>query len=202
MRESRRPAVSLWSVSPPCFVSVRYVLYPVRIWLCSLYAMYPLLERKSSLLHSRFPLCAHYPRYLPPACSRGIAAPLPLRPRTMPGKKRVRSAAGYDNQHRRSHARAVARLDRQLAPAQPTYEYHTQGPTHLELRLQPLVERRHAEAAFERFRGLALCALWRLYPGASFRPHTQDPGGQHLHPRWWRLYMNHSEHGYAVVEFA
>ena len=48
-------------------------------------------------------------------------------------KKRVRLAAGYGNQHQRSHARAAARVERQLAPAQPTYECPARGPMHLEL---------------------------------------------------------------------
>ena len=136
--------------------------------------MCPLLERKTFLFHSRFSLCVDFLGYLLPACSHGIAAPLPLRPCSTPDKKRVRSAAGYDNQRWRSHAQAAARLERRLSPAQPTYEYLTRGPTHLELRLRPPVERRrHAKAAFERFRGWALRALRGLYPGASFRPHTQ-----------------------------
>ena len=44
MREPRRPAVSLWLVSPLCLVSVRCVPYPVRVWLCSLGAAVVLLS--------------------------------------------------------------------------------------------------------------------------------------------------------------
>ena len=42
MCQPRRPAVSLWLVSPLCFVSFLYVLCLVRVWLLSLYAMRPL----------------------------------------------------------------------------------------------------------------------------------------------------------------
>ena len=112
----------------------------------------------------------------------------------------MRLAVGYNNQRRRSPAQAAARLERQLAPARPTYEYLARGPMCLELRLTPPVERQHAETAFECFRGWVLRTLRPHYPGASFHPHTVKPGGQHLHPRWWRLNMDHSGHGHAAVE--
>ena len=164
--------------------------------------MRSLLERKVPLFHNRLPLCAPCCRYLPPACSRGIVIPLSLRPCSMPAeKKRVRSAAGYDNQRRRTHARAPSRLERQLAPARPTYEYLARGPMYLELRLTQPVEHRYAETAFERFRGWVLRTLRPHYPGASFQPHTVKLGGQHLHPRWWRLNVDPSGHGHAAVEF-
>ena len=163
--------------------------------------MRSLLERKAPLFHNRLLLRLHCRRYLRPACGRGIVVPLPLRPRGMPAeKKRVRSAVGYDNQRRRSHARAAPRLERQLAPAWPTYEYLARGPMYLELRLTLPVERRHAETAFERFPGWVLRTLRPHYPGASFQPHTLKPGGQHLHPCWWRLNMDHSGHGHAAGE--
>ena len=162
----------------------------------------PLPERKAPLFHNRLLLRAPCRRYLPPACSRGTVVPLPLRPRGMHvEKKQVWSAAGYNNQRRRSHARAVSRLARQLAPARPTYKYLARSPVYLEPRLMPLVERRHAETAFDRFQGWVLRTLQPYYPGASFQPHTVKLGGQHLHPRWWRLNMDHSGHGHAAVEF-
>ena len=86
--------------------------------------MPPLLGRKPSLIHSRslcvptvLDICRH--GYLPPVCRRGIAASLPLKPQSMADKKRVRSAAGYDNERQRGHARAVACLDRKVAPTEP-----------------------------------------------------------------------------------
>ena len=37
-------------------------------------------------------------------------------------------------------------------------------------------------------------------PRAWFWPHTVKPGGQHVHPRWWRLHMDQSEQGHAAFE--
>ena len=56
----------------------------------------------------------------------------------------------------------------------PSYKYHIRGPTHLGLRPRPPVDRQHADAGFERFRGWALRVLGRLYPGALFHPHSQN----------------------------